>query len=332
MARRSVAITNSGEQVAKIKALLDDFTTMLEAGDLRDQVRSLIPAFHALRDLGSGLIPGIDSSAARDRIIEYLRKYPLVLIDGDELLVVSGIGEWARRVRELRVQFGWSVCTGNTLRDLFADVPETVDEYSAALKVDPRSIRPDQYILMSDVQDREAALRWNQINAIRKAPGGVKTKILRLMRENVGRPITIEELRYVAKERNEWPRRIRELRTEDGWPIFTRMQGRTELPMGTYILDEDKQAEAHDRQIPDDVRVAVLSRDGFACTACGWTHAAIQPGDPRKFLELHHLTAHKDKGANTAENLRTLCNVDHDSVHKGRLEWSGESWIKVPAE
>ena len=36
---------------------------------------------------------------------------------------------------------------------------------------------------------------------------------------------------------------------------------RLDLPVGTYLLDEDKQAPEHDRRIPDDVRIEVLTRD-----------------------------------------------------------------------
>jgi predicted restriction endonuclease len=97
------------------------------------------------------------------------------------------------------------------------------------------------------------------------------------------------------------------------------MQGRSDLPVGTYVLDEDKQAPEHDRRIPDDVRVEVLSRDGFACQVCGWTRAQLDPADPRKFIELHHVKAHVDRGDNSAENLIALCNVHHDQVHAGRL-------------
>ncbi len=42
----------------------------------------------------------------------------------------------------------------------------------------------------------------------------------------------------------------------------------------------------------------------------------LAPEDPRKFLELHHKTHHKNKGANTLENLETLCNVDHHKLHR----------------
>ena len=319
MARRSKAADDPATQVDKIKDLLDQFADNLERDDLREQVRKLVPAFHALRDLGSGLIPAEFASAARERILAYFRKYPKVLIDGDELLVVSGIGEWARRLRELRVEFGWWIYSGVTIREMVADDPGQIETLKLELGVDPTRIKPDQYALMRADEDRDAAHRWNTLNAIRKRNVGVKAKIIEYLRQNVGRPVTIEELRYLAGNKNEWARRVRELRTEDGWPVFTKMQGRPELPVGSYVLDEDKQAEVHDRQIPDDVRVEVLTRDGFACTYCGWTRDQVSPDDPRKHLELHHRKAHVEKGDNSVENLVTLCNVHHDQIHAGRL-------------
>lgn len=87
--------------------LLDDFAKKLNQSDLRKKVLALVPAFHKLRDLGSSLIPRKEASAARDRILAYFRKYPLTIIHGDELMVVSGIQDWPRRLRELRCEFGW---------------------------------------------------------------------------------------------------------------------------------------------------------------------------------------------------------------------------------
>ncbi|MFP5231567.1 MAG: HNH endonuclease [Acidobacteriota bacterium] len=123
-------------------------------------------------------------------------------------------------------------------------------------------------------------------------------------------------MKYLARDAKEWARRIRELRTEAGWPIITRNSGREDLAVGVYVLEEDRQAEEHDRRIPDDVRVAVLKRDNFSCVQCGWNRSMLSPEDPRNFLELHHKTHHKNKGANTVENLETLCNVDHDALHR----------------
>ena len=323
MPRRSKAAPDALTQVGMLKDMLDRFSEKLGQDDLRTQVVALVPAVHALRDLGSGLIPSEMAESARDRILAYLRKYPMQLVDGDELLVVSGIGEWARRVRELRVQYGWSICTGVTIRALAEEDPEMLASIAADLGVDPKKIKPDQYALTRTEEDRDAAHRWHVLNKIRKKSIGVKPKLLEYFRANVGRPVTIEELRYLAKNKNEWPRRTRELRTEDGWPIFTRMQGRPDLPVGTYVLDEDKQAPVHDRNIPDDVRLRVLQRDHFACRVCGWTTDQLRREDPRKFLELHHLIEHVEKGENSVENLLTLCNVHHDEVHAGRLDLSG---------
>ncbi|NHN89045.1 HNH endonuclease [Acetobacter conturbans] len=316
-------------EVDKLKELLDGFLDLQDTPELRTKVRSLIPVIQRIRMLGCSLIPSHLAQSARDRIIVYLRQYPMTLIDGDELLIVSGIGEWARRVRELRVQFGWTICSGVTFKDMVQQDPENAADMGQQLDTDISKIKPDQYVLVSVDQDRDAAHRWNILNTIRKKKVGVKEKILEYFRENVGKPISIEELKYLAGKANEWPRRVRELRTESGWPILTRMQGRDDLPVGTYVLDEDKQAPEHDRKIPDDVRIAVLERDDFKCVVCGWDRSMLQPHDPRKSLELHHLIEHKNKGQNTLENLVTICNVHHDHVHAGRLAWNGTTWVKV---
>ena len=174
----------------------------------------------------------------------------------------------------------------------------------------------DEYMLIDAEQDREAALRWNVANGIRRSTGGVKKKILAYFRENVGHEVTGEELRYVSGNSKEWARRIRELRTEEGWPIVTQVNGRPDLPVGVYLLEADRQAPVHDRKIPDLVRREVLRRDGYACTLCGWSQAEWDRSDPRH-LEAHHEIRHVDKGPNTPENLTTLCTVCHDEVHRG---------------
>ena len=329
MAKRVTPSADQQNDVEKLKQLLDSFLDLQDDPDLRVRVRSLIPVMQGIRNLGCSLIPGHLAESARERIIVYLKHYPMTLIDGDELLIVSGIGEWARRVRELRVQFGWLICSGVTFKEMAEQDPESAAGLGAQLGVDPLLIKPDQYVLVSTEQDRDAAHRWHLLNTIRRKPLGVKAKLLEYFRRNIGKPVSLEELRYLAGNANEWPRRVRELRTEDGWPISPRMQGREDLPIGTYVLDEDKQAPEHDRKIPDDVRVAVLERDNFACVICGWKRSMLSRDDPRKFLELHHLVEHRAKGANTVENLVTICNVHHDQVHAGRLAWAGSTWINT---
>lgn len=301
--------------------LLTNFASELERSDLRAKVQALVPAFHKLRDLGSSLIPKGEASSARERVIAYLRRYPLKVIDGDELMVVSGIAEWARRLRELRVQFGWSIYSGVTFHDMTDDAltagnQSEIEGLRQVLGTDPARIKPDQYVLMRAEQDRHAAHRWNVLNEVRRRKASVSDKIIEYFRRNVGEEITGEELKYLAKDKKEWARRVRELRTEHGWPIVTRNSGREDLAIGVYLLEEDRQTYEHDRVIPDLVRVAVLQRDGFKCVECGWSRADLSPSDPRKGLELHHVTHHKDKGANSVENLTTLCNVHHDAKHR----------------
>jgi hypothetical protein len=315
--RRSQPKDRPEELRSELVALLTNFADELRKEDLRDKVVALIPAFHMLRDLGSSLMPVSDGRSARDRILAYLLKYPHQIIDGDELAVISGISEWARRVRELRVEFGWWIYSGYTFADIAADAANAGDQAELA-GVEAIHIRPDQYILMRTEEDRDAAYRWNVLNEIRGKKVSVTDKLLEYFRRNVGKQITGEELKYLAGDAKEWARRIRELRTEAGWPIVTKNSGREDLAVGVYVLEEDRQAEEHDRHIPDDVRVAVLKRDNFSCTweNCGWNRTMLSPEDPRKFLELHHITHHKNKGANTVENLRTLCNVHHDQLHR----------------
>jgi hypothetical protein len=302
-------------------SLLTNFAIKLRSADLRAKVIELVPAFHKLRDLGCSLVPKNEGSSARDRILAYLRRYPHVVINGDELMVVSGISEWARRLRELRVQFGWAIYSGVTFHDM-AEAANAVqdDEEIAALEsatgVHPSKVKPDQYVLMNEEQDRQAAHRWNVLNEVRRKKISVTDKIIEYFRKNIGAQITGEELKYLAKDKKEWARRVRELRTEQGWPIATKNSGRLDLAVGVYVLEEDRQTYEHDRRIPDPVRVAVLRRDGFKCVRCGWTRTMLSPEDPRKMLELHHVKHHLDKGENTVDNLITLCNVDHDEEHR----------------
>lgn len=293
----------------QLKDLIDNFEEELKRKDLRKKVLSLVLVFQNLRALGKSLISKADASSARDRILYYFRKYPRIIINGDELLVVSAIQEYARRVRELRVQFGWSIITGITAKEMAAENEFPLEN------VDVSKMKPDDYLLLSENEDRDAAHRWNIANEIRKRKDAVRTKILEYFKQNAGKPVTGEELRYVANDKTEWARRVRELRTEYGWPIETKNTGRPDLPVGSYVLESLRQSPEHDRQIPDPIRGAVLRRDKYKCVQCDWTHDDWNRSDPRH-LELHHKKEHAKGGENTEENLITVCTVCHDEIHR----------------
>ena len=292
----------------RIIALLSNFETSSGA-DLRTQVLSLIPIWNEMHKLGCALLPVEVRHAARERLLYYFKCYPNQILSQHELAIVAGISEWARRVRELRVEYGWGVFSVKTAREMVE-----MDDLDPTLCTDLINAGPDDYIMISTEQDREAAFRWRIANDIRRKDVSVKARILEFLRRNVGSAVSGEELRYVARNRTEWARRVRELRTEDGWPISTYWNGRPELMSGLYLLEEDRQLPAHDRIIPDGVRREVLVRDSYTCQDCAWTRELWNPDDPRH-LELHHIEHHINGGGNDARNLITLCNICHDRKH-----------------
>ncbi len=311
MTRRS-RIENSNELRQRLINLLVEFEHHLRGANLRQQVRELVPATHILRDLGSSLIRDETANSARDRILSYLQKHVGQVIDGDELMVVAGISEYARRIRELRVEGGWPILSGHTARDLC----EAADGETFPSEELPPEMGPDQYVLQDDRQDLDAAHRWHTANQIRKSSHGIQEKLLAYFRVNVGRPITSEELRYVANDRSEWARRTRELRTEEGWPIVTRYNGNPMLPVGVYVLARDEQVPEHDRHIKEITRREVMERDVWRCRwrGCGWSKDRYD--HDARYLELHHIVHHLHGGSNEKDNLVTLCNLHHDEVHR----------------
>jgi hypothetical protein len=287
------------DMILKSEAVIRNSDNM----SLREIVLSIIPIYDNLRDFGKSLIPRTEANSARDRILYYFKKYPEIIINGKELLVISGIQDYPRRIRELRCEFGWHISSGITMRD------EKDDEDGRNIEM-----KPDDYVLLSLDQDRDAAHRWNIANDIRKAKSSVKDRVLEYFKENVGKMIQNEELKYVARNASEWARRVRELRTEDGWKIVTKTTGRPDFPIGFYMLIDSFQLPKHDRSISDKVRSDVLRRDEYSCQECGWKQSDWHHADPRH-IDLHHMTQHKDKGENTVDNLITLCNKCHKKKH-----------------
>lgn len=309
MARRSKRvkpITRTAQLQQALKLFLDDYENL----NLRQRVDCLIEPNFMLRDIGSSLMPKKYAGSARQRILFYLKEFVGEKVRGEELMVVSGISEYARRIRELRVEHGWQIISGLTLKDMAESENQEDAEGIPKLK-------PDEYILLNRDRDEDAAARWKSAKAIRNEKLSVQNKILKYLKENVGKPISGEELKYLAKDKSEWARRVRELRTEQGWSVATKSTGRPDLPVGIYVLEDLRQAPEHDRHIKDDVRGRVLRRDEYKCQDCDWSRDIWHPDDPRH-LEVHHLVMHAKGGENTEANLITLCNICHDVRHRSK--------------
>lgn len=297
------------ERIARLLERLRTFAGAWRELQLRDRVRELVGLNGDLKGVAKSVLreSGIDGRSARDRLRQYFVQHVGEVLNAKELEVVGGISEYGRRVRELRVQEGYAIVTG-----------------SGGVDEDGLRLRRDEYILLRETPDVDAARRWAIANQVRRKRGvGARAKLLEYLQSNVGEVVTLEELRYVAKA-NDWPRRLRELRTEDGYIIATHFTGRPDLRPGEYVLeDATPWAEPHERRIPETVREAVFSRDRNTCQACGWTRDRWTRDDPRH-LVLHHVVRHADRGPNDEGNLMVLCNRCHERIHAGELELPGE--------
>ena len=286
----------------KLKQFGADYTSL----ELRGKVLRLVEIYQDVRDLNVSVVRegGCDAEGARERLRLYFIHNVGVVLDATELEVVSGISEYARRIRELRVEDGYSILTRNS----------NADEFELKLK-------PTEYILIKPEPDLEAAHRWRIANRIRKRDDltSAKGRILEYLKYNVGKIVTSEELFYVAKDKN-WARRTREIRTELGYALCTRFTGRPDLKTGEYVLESEKPvAPEHDRNIPIEVQKLVYARDENTCRVCGWSHVLWTRQDPR-FLELHHVQEHVEGGKTEAANLIVVDNVCHDGIHAGKID------------
>jgi hypothetical protein len=284
------------EKLSRFRESANDLT-------LREQVLQLAAIQHDLRSLNVSacMKKGLVARGAMNRMLAYLQQHVGEVIAGAELEVVSGISEYARRLRQLRVERGYRIVTG-AAPDPFSGV----------------ALHPDQYMLTTVDADTDTARRWEVANRIRKSAGSVKDRILAFFKENVGKVVTTEDLAYVAQNKREFGRRTRELRTEDGYAIATRMSGRPDLSVSEYmLLSLDRIAEPHDRYISAETQATVYARDHNRCRnpACNYQYTSSDP----RILELHHIVPHAQRGSNNPDNLLVLCNICHDEIHADRL-------------
>jgi hypothetical protein len=228
------------------------------------------------------------------RLLAYFTVHVGQWLSGEELRAAAGfIDNWARRVRELRVEKGYDI-----------------------------SERDDMYRLESTTPDASRAARWRMLNEIRRAKGSGFSRLQHLFEAGVGEVVDGETIAYVAKIRS-GPRRVRELRDEHGWPINSNVD-EPGLKPGEYRLvsmDPVDRRDVRQRLYEEDIRELVFARDDYTCQICGRNREkASAAGDTRFYLEIHHKRAVAEEidalppsELNRAENLITLCHADHVS-------------------
>lgn len=150
---------------------------------------------------------------------------------------------------------------------------------------------------------------------------GARARLREHFLRNIGRVMDSGELRDVSGGISEWARRVRELRTEEGYQILTH-NDRSELKPGQYLLENAKPEPAFERGISKEIRAFVLDRNGFTCQMCGAVAGEPHPYDPTRKTRLHigHIVDKSQGGDDDPSNLRALCSVCNEGASNLTLE------------
>ena len=150
---------------------------------------------------------------------------------------------------------------------------------------------------------------------------GARAKLRKYFLANLGRVMDGDELRPIAGDISEWARRVRELRTEEGYQILTH-HDRADLKPGQYLLETAKPEPAFARAISKETRAFVLDRNGFTCQMCGAVAGEPHPYDPTRRTRLHlgHVIDKSAGGTDDASNLRAICSVCNEGASNLTLD------------
>jgi 5-methylcytosine-specific restriction endonuclease McrA len=149
---------------------------------------------------------------------------------------------------------------------------------------------------------------------------GSRSKLRDYILANQGRVMNSDELRVVAGT-SEWGRRVRELRTEEGYQILTH-NDRSDLKPGEYLLEDAKPLPAFGRNLSKELRAFVLDRNGFTCQMCGAVAGETDPYDTARKTRLHigHIVDKSVGGPDDIGNLRAICSVCNEGARNLTLD------------
>ncbi|MHB8880445.1 MAG: HNH endonuclease [Thermodesulfovibrionales bacterium] len=139
----------------------------------------------------------------------------------------------------------------------------------------------------------------------RKKGDAARDKIRVFLENNVGKIVTTGQIAEVAHPVKDYPRRIRELRGDEGMQILS-YKDRHDLKPSEYILASLERVPRFSHRIDKAQRARILERDGFTCGMCGAAAGEPDPYQPKRKITLQ--VDHVDPdGQTTDENLRALC-------------------------
>jgi hypothetical protein len=150
---------------------------------------------------------------------------------------------------------------------------------------------------------------------LKKAATGARAKLRTYFLANIGNVLDSDTLRKASGDISEWARRVRELRTEEGYQILTH-NDRADLKPGQYLLETAKPQPAFARTVSKEVRGLVLDRNGFTCQMCGAVAGEPHPYDPGRKTRLHigHVIDKSMGGSDDVANLRAICSVCNEGT------------------
>jgi len=154
-----------------------------------------------------------------------------------------------------------------------------------------------------------------------KTSKGSRARLRVYFLSHIGKILESEELREASGNASEWGRRVRELRTEEGYQILTH-NDRSDLRPGQYLLLDAKPVPAFERGVSKETRAFVLDRNGFTCQMCGAAAGEPHPSDPTRRTRLHigHIIDKSMGGSDDPSNLRAVCSVCNEGAKNLTLD------------
>ena len=161
---------------------------------------------------------------------------------------------------------------------------------------------------------------------------GSKERIRQYLRAHVGETVTGHDLRdAIGSDVTEWARRLRELRTQEGWDIRSHNDDSSLRP-GEYrlvSLPEDSSNYVFPRSISGSLRAQVLERNGYTCQMCGVGAGDPDERDPTRKVRLHvgHIVDKIHGGQDVLTNLRALCSTCNEGAKDLAQEPPSWTWL-----
>lgn len=263
----AVSATDPAADYARAVEKLASLVGAVARQERRTEVADAAAALRlaVVRVYGSIAVPR--PGGAQRAILEHLKSNLGEWIPGEELAAVSGIGEWARRIRELRVEQGY-------------DIEEERRHYRL------RQLEPDL----------GRRVRWETVTAVRESGGEPVDRVRALLEQLVGEVVTVEELGRAARSRD-GARLARLLRAEEEMPI--EMSGDADdLAPGEFRLVSTREAyllPPSQSLFSEELRARVFGRDRHTCSACRRDRRTASPSPDHPFyLLVRHVTASAD--------------------------------------